>query len=202
MTTMLERSSKRKIDISNQNVKAAAAAFDQARALVAEARAGFWPTDRRQRRGAAAAAAPASTTSTAAGVPVTASSRRTITIQRGTSRATGTSTSGARFAARPKAIAPPPRPVPPRSPRRGCPRRRQLATDYFELRAQDQLQRLLDDTVVAETSRLKITESRYKFGVAARADVVSAQTQLLVEPGAAGQREDPARRCSNTPSPC
>ncbi len=55
----------------------------------------------------------------------------------------------------------------------------ELATDYFELRAQDQLQKLLDDTVVAETLSLKITESRYKFGVAARADVVSAETQLL-----------------------
>src|SRR6266851_2161329 len=33
-----------RVDISNENVKAAAAAFDQARALVAQARAGFWPT--------------------------------------------------------------------------------------------------------------------------------------------------------------
>ena len=32
------------IDISNQNVKAAEAAFEQSRALVAQARAGFWPT--------------------------------------------------------------------------------------------------------------------------------------------------------------
>src|SRR5271168_5155837 len=32
------------IDISNQNVKAAEAAFEQARALVSQARAGFWPT--------------------------------------------------------------------------------------------------------------------------------------------------------------
>ena len=55
----------------------------------------------------------------------------------------------------------------------------ELATDYFELRAQDQLQKLLDDTVVAEQLSLKITESRYKFGVAARADVVSAEAQLL-----------------------
>jgi NodT family efflux transporter outer membrane factor (OMF) lipoprotein len=47
------------------------------------------------------------------------------------------------------------------------------------LRAQDQLQRLLDDTVVAEQLSLKITESRYKFGVAARADVVTAEAQLL-----------------------
>jgi NodT family efflux transporter outer membrane factor (OMF) lipoprotein len=55
----------------------------------------------------------------------------------------------------------------------------ELATDYFELRAQDELQRLLDDIVVAEQHSLKITESRYKFGVAAKADVVSAETQLL-----------------------
>src|SRR5271170_1603245 len=33
-----------RIDISNENVKAAAAAFDQARTLVAQARAGYWPT--------------------------------------------------------------------------------------------------------------------------------------------------------------
>src|SRR5258708_20286933 len=32
------------IDISNQNVKAAAAAFEQSRALASQARAGFWPT--------------------------------------------------------------------------------------------------------------------------------------------------------------
>ena len=55
----------------------------------------------------------------------------------------------------------------------------ELATDYFELRAQDELQRLLDDIVVAEQLSLQITESRYKFGVAAKADVVSAETQLL-----------------------
>jgi NodT family efflux transporter outer membrane factor (OMF) lipoprotein len=54
-----------------------------------------------------------------------------------------------------------------------------LATDYFQLRAQDQLQILLDDTVVAQQKSLQITESRYKYGVAARADVVSAKAQLL-----------------------
>jgi NodT family efflux transporter outer membrane factor (OMF) lipoprotein len=55
----------------------------------------------------------------------------------------------------------------------------ELATDYFELRAQDQLQVILNDIVVAEQQSLKITENRYKVGVAAKADVVSAQTQLL-----------------------
>ena len=33
-----------KIDVSNENVKAAVAAYDQAKALVDQARAGFWPT--------------------------------------------------------------------------------------------------------------------------------------------------------------
>ena len=54
-----------------------------------------------------------------------------------------------------------------------------LASDYFQLRAQDQLQHILDDIVVAEQRSLRIAESRYKFGVAAKADVVSAQAQLL-----------------------
>ena len=93
----------------------------------------------------------------------------------------------------PRATAPRRKPVRPRSPRRGCPRRPTLATDYFELRAQDQLQKLLDDTVVAEQLSLKITESRYRFGVAAKADVVSARGAAAVEPGAASQRQNSTR---------
>jgi NodT family efflux transporter outer membrane factor (OMF) lipoprotein len=54
-----------------------------------------------------------------------------------------------------------------------------LATTYFELRAQDSLQKLLDDTVVDEQKTLEITKNRYSYGVAAKADVVTAQTQLL-----------------------
>jgi outer membrane protein TolC len=33
-----------RVDVSNENVKAAVAAYDQAKALVDQARAGFWPT--------------------------------------------------------------------------------------------------------------------------------------------------------------
>jgi len=55
----------------------------------------------------------------------------------------------------------------------------ELATDYFLLRAQDQLQVILNDIVAAEQQSLKITENRYRVGVAAKADVVNAQTQLL-----------------------
>jgi NodT family efflux transporter outer membrane factor (OMF) lipoprotein len=165
------------IEISNQNVKAAEAAFEQAQALVAQARAGFWPTiaatfsGQRGQQGVPAA------TSNGVGLPATLQGART-TYQTGVSgnwdldiwgqirrtvesdRASAQASSATLAAARLSAQA-------------------ALATDYFELRAQDQLQKLLDDTVVAETQSLKITESRYKFGVAARADVVSAETQLL-----------------------
>jgi NodT family efflux transporter outer membrane factor (OMF) lipoprotein len=163
------------IDISNQNVKAAEAAFEQSRALVAQARAGFWPTIvgslGGQRQGG-----PVETVN-AAGVPTTVT-RTQNTFNAGVSAnwdidiwgrirrttesnvASAQASSAALAAARLSAQA-------------------ELATDYFELRAQDQLQKLLDDTVEAETQSLHITESRYKFGVAARADVVTAQTQLL-----------------------
>jgi NodT family efflux transporter outer membrane factor (OMF) lipoprotein len=194
-----------RIDISNENVKAAAAAFDQARALVAQARAGFWPTiTGSASRLYGASGVPSTvitsngstagtgssgtttgtntggttTTTTTTSVPVTTVGRSTITNSAGVAgswdldvwgkirrtvesdRASAQASAAALAAARLSAQA-------------------SLATDYFELRAQDQLQKLLDDTVVAEQLSLKITESRYKFGVAARADVVSAEAQLL-----------------------
>jgi NodT family efflux transporter outer membrane factor (OMF) lipoprotein len=163
------------IDISNQNVKAAEAAFEQSRALVSQARAGFWPTIAAslgaERQGGAVQ------TINAAGRPTTVMrTQNTFTagvsanwdidiwgrIRRSTESnvASAQASSAALAAARLSAQA-------------------ELATDYFELRAQDKLQKLLDDTVEAETQSLHITESRYKFGVAARADVVTAQTQLL-----------------------
>jgi len=163
------------IDISNQNVKAAAAAFEQSRALVSQARAGFWPTIAAnfglQRQGQ-----PGGTTNSAGILTSTTRTDNIYTagasaswdidiwgkIRRNTESnvASAQASSAALAAARLSAQG-------------------ELAIDYFELRAQDQLEKLLDDTVIAETQSLNITESRYKFGVAARADVVTAETQLL-----------------------
>jgi NodT family efflux transporter outer membrane factor (OMF) lipoprotein len=53
-----------------------------------------------------------------------------------------------------------------------------LATDYFEMRAQDALGKLLADTVTAFESALRITQNQYNAGVANPSDVASAQTQL------------------------
>ncbi|CAB3778871.1 efflux transporter outer membrane subunit [Pararobbsia alpina] len=53
-----------------------------------------------------------------------------------------------------------------------------LAQDYFQLRALDATQKLLDNTVVAYQKSLELTQNRYRQGVAARSDVLQAQTQL------------------------
>lgn len=53
-----------------------------------------------------------------------------------------------------------------------------LAQTYFLLRALDAAQKLLDDTVAAYAQSLKLTQNQYAQGVAARSDVIQAQTQL------------------------
>ena len=53
-----------------------------------------------------------------------------------------------------------------------------LATDYLDLRVTDALQRVLDETVRNDTESLRITQSQYNAGVAARSDVLTAQSQL------------------------
>jgi NodT family efflux transporter outer membrane factor (OMF) lipoprotein len=54
----------------------------------------------------------------------------------------------------------------------------ELALDYFELRSADAQKQLLDDTVKAYSDNLELTLNRFKGGVAPRADVAQAQTQL------------------------
>jgi NodT family efflux transporter outer membrane factor (OMF) lipoprotein len=54
----------------------------------------------------------------------------------------------------------------------------ELALDYFELRSADAQKQLLDDTVKAYADNLQLTTNRFKGGVAPRADVAQAQTQL------------------------
>jgi NodT family efflux transporter outer membrane factor (OMF) lipoprotein len=53
-----------------------------------------------------------------------------------------------------------------------------LASDYFSLRGADELQRLLDATVVAFDKTLQITQNQYRSGTAAKSDVDQALTQL------------------------
>lgn len=54
----------------------------------------------------------------------------------------------------------------------------QLAADYYQLRADDTQRKLLSDTVEADKKFLDLTQNRFDQGVAARTDILQAETQL------------------------
>ena len=151
------------VNISNQNLKAQAAAVEQAQALVSEARAGYWPdisvgfsrahsrSGRDRPRNGNAASGQVNWP-----LDIWGQVRRSVESSKASAQSQEATLASARLAAQ-----------------------AELAIDYFELRGQDQLQILLDDIVKADELALQITQNRYRVGVAARADVVTAQTQLL-----------------------
>jgi NodT family efflux transporter outer membrane factor (OMF) lipoprotein len=168
------------VEVNNENVKAAAASYEQALALLSQARAGYWPTvsveasRTRTVTGSGAGVGPTGATAgfgTVFGRPQTTNSvglrgdwtidvwgqiRRNVESSRASAQASQATLAGAKLSAQAA-----------------------LATAYFQLRVQDQLQVILGDIVSAQEESLKITQNRYRVGVAAKADVVSAQTQLL-----------------------
>jgi len=151
------------IDISNENVRAAAAAFEESMALVRQAEAGFWPsiTASGSRTRTVDASLPPYTSNRAAldatwNLDIWGQIRRSTESNRASAQASAAALAAARLSAQAT-----------------------LAIDYFELRYQDQLQILLANIVDEQQKSLKITENRYRVGVAAKADVVTAQTQLL-----------------------
>jgi len=54
----------------------------------------------------------------------------------------------------------------------------ELAFDYFEMRAADAQQKLLNDTVVQYQEAVRVTTNRYQGGIAVKSDVTQAETQL------------------------
>jgi NodT family efflux transporter outer membrane factor (OMF) lipoprotein len=54
----------------------------------------------------------------------------------------------------------------------------ELAADYFQLRAQDALKQLYDETVKAYRESLELTRVRFQTGIASDEDVAQAETQL------------------------
>jgi NodT family efflux transporter outer membrane factor (OMF) lipoprotein len=53
-----------------------------------------------------------------------------------------------------------------------------LATDYVDLRVIDEEKRLYDETLADYQRSLQITQNQYKAGIVAKADVITAETQL------------------------
>lgn len=56
--------------------------------------------------------------------------------------------------------------------------RAELAIDYFQMRGLDTQKQLLDNTVASDQEYLKLSQIRFKGGVASESDVALAQTQL------------------------
>ena len=54
----------------------------------------------------------------------------------------------------------------------------ELAFDYYNLRSDDRLQQLLNDTVTQYKEAVRITTNRYNGGLAIKSDVTQAETQL------------------------
>jgi len=160
----------RRIDISNQNLRAAEAQFRQAVAVAEQTRASLFPSlsatasVSRARSSALspAAQAPAPfntyTASAAANwtVDVWGSIRRTLEANESNAQASAATLASARLSA--QAL---------------------LATDYFALRIADAQKGVLEQTVKAYQTSYDLTVNRYKSGVAAKSDVVQAQTQLV-----------------------
>ncbi|MGH6989883.1 MAG: efflux transporter outer membrane subunit [Stellaceae bacterium] len=152
-----------KVAISNQNLKAAAAAYRQAEALVDEARSNLYPTlagsGSAQRGGSLAQGKPVnqfSMTGAASWTPdIWGKIRRSIESQEATAQASAADLAAAQLSAEAS-----------------------LATDYFTLRATDEQKRLLDAAVHAYAESLRITQNQYHAGTAPLSSVLTARTQL------------------------
>ena len=156
------------VDISNQTLAAAEAQVRQARAAVQAARASYFPTlsvspDVTRARSSANVANTKSTTVTQYNLPMDASweldlwgrVRRTVESQRATAQASVADLESLRLSAQAT-----------------------LAQSYFALRIQDAQRQLLEATVATYQRSLAIVQNRYAVGVASRADVAQAETQL------------------------
>jgi len=158
------------VEISNQNVLVADAQFRRAQALVASSRAAYFPT---LDAGVSVVRSRSPTGvigGTTAGRIITNRSaslnsgweadlwgrlRRTVESSEAGAQASAADLAAARLSAQ-----------------------AEVASDYFQLRILDAQRQLLEDTVAAFQKSLDLTKNRYDAGVAAKVDLVQAETQL------------------------
>jgi len=166
------------VAIDNQTLKASEAAYRQAVALVLQARAGYFPTVSAGPGYSNRQTVSTATVVSSTGVPLGAgiSTNNSTYSMQGTAswvpdfwgqvrRQVESDVAAAQASAAQLALA-------------RLTAQAQLATAYFELRYQDSLQQLLNETVAALRRSLQITENQYAVGVVARGDVITARTQL------------------------
>ncbi|MES2972008.1 MAG: TolC family protein [Pseudomonadota bacterium] len=151
-----------RVEVSNQNIAAAVAAYAQARALVAEQRASLLPTVTLG-AGADRSGGRSRAESNSYQVSLGASWEPDLfgRLRRGITSATaGEQASAADLAAAKLAV------------------QGELAVNYFNLRQQDAQRALLAQTITGYQRGLQITNNRYTAGIVARTDVLQAETQL------------------------
>ena len=169
----------KQIEISNQTLKASEAAWREAIAVAQAAGAQLYPgvtlsASAQRSRGAASSGAPATgnhVATTATRPPpfnvfdvsggaswdldIWGKIRRTIESDVANAKASEADLAAARLSAQAT-----------------------LAIDYVELRVSDEQNQLLADTIKGYERALEITQNQYKVGVVAKADVITAETQL------------------------
>lgn len=151
------------IEVNNQNVAAAVASYAQARALVAEQRASLFPSV--ALNGSATRSGGGDNTQTAnqyrANIgaswepDVWGKLRAGVRNANASLQASAADLAAARLSAQ-----------------------GELATNYFSLRQTDAEKALLDATVEGYERVLQITQNRFDAGIAAKSDLLQAQTQL------------------------
>ncbi len=150
----------RRIDISNQNLKAAAAALREAEELVAEARSGLFPTANAELAGQRSRPGAGLKISSLFTDEVTASwtpdfwgqIRREVEANIANAQASAADLASARLSAQ------------------GT-----LAGDYLQLRIADELKRLLDRLSKDYAESVRITRNQYAAGTVAQSDVSQAE---------------------------
>jgi NodT family efflux transporter outer membrane factor (OMF) lipoprotein len=167
----------RMVEVSNQTVKQFEAQYRNAVALVAEARAGLFPTvglsssvTRSSSGGGGGRGGSGGGSSSGGGGPVTQYSLEgsvtwDLDVWGKIRRQIESNVAGAQVSAADLANA--------KLSAQGT-----LAADYFDLRAEDSLEQLLRDTVAAFRRALEITQNQYRAGTTASSDVVTAQAQM------------------------
>lgn len=162
------------VDVNNQNIVLAEAAFHQSVAMVTQARSSLFPAlavgyiPTRWHEGKKAAAAfgePATSAVTQTTVTLSPQVSWTLDVwgqirRQVESDISAAQASAANFA-NVKLLA-----------------RTQLATAYFNLRAADSLQWLLDETVATYREIYEIADAKYKRGTVSIYDVITAKTQM------------------------
>ena len=151
----------RSVDVDNQSLRAAVANYDLSRALVKEARAALFPT--------VIGAPSISRVQTGGAVRTLVSLQGNATWELDLfgrlRRQLESEVASAQASAAELALT-----------RLGV--QAELATNYLQLRYADSLKRVLQENIEGYQRSLTIAENQYNAGVAARSDVITAQTQL------------------------